>query len=154
MMKMHHPQLGIAEVSEPRLGGFGAPEKGGDRKHPLPLNAKRVVADIAQRGVDVIDPLIVSFVGWTKFSNPHVFPLSGIAYDWKWTRGLETRIFTRPGIDCQLTMARIFMQSDLRKGYPALIDVERRTVGYIVGVHPIRLMRVKEGGAAWNAYFA
>lgn len=141
-----------SELGHALIGGEGV-RHGGYRGEPLPPNAMRAIEAKAIAGADGIDPVIASFVDRTRFSNLHVYPRPGVAYDWRWTRGTEMRIFTRPGIDCMFSMVRIFREADLMQGYPMLVDIENQVIAYIVGDSPITFWRLKSGGPTWKAIF-
>lgn len=100
------------------------------------------------------DTVIVSFVGQTDFPYPHVFVEPSTDYDMRVISGLHVVIAVRPGIDCSRVMREVFNLADVFKGYPTVADVERKQVGCLVGVNPLKLWTIKQDSQLWRQHFA
>ena len=119
---------------------------------PLPRNAARLM----QTGLKPGGSVIVSFVGETKHRFPHVFADSGRRYDWHFLAGSIVAIFVRPGVDAGHAIDAIFRGCNPMLSYPALVDIERRQVAYIVdGARgDLKLWRCTQESDLWLQHFA
>lgn len=101
-------------------------------------------------------PVIASFIGHTGFGNLHVYPKSGVTYDWSCTRGLAVHIRLRPGINAMPALASIFNEweaaADPLLSYPAVIDHDLKQVAFLVGA-PAMTWPVKAGSPTWHEFF-
>jgi len=145
----------VAEVCAPRLL-IGDDLLRPEPKRPglqLPRNAARLMQ---AGGLKPGGSLIVSFVGETKHRFPHVFADSGRRYDWEFSAGSIVAIFVRPGVDAAHAIDAIFRCCNPMLSYPALVDIERRQVAYIVdGARgDLKLWRCTNESDLWLQHFA
>lgn len=100
--------------------------------------------------------VVVSFVGQTDIAHPHVFPESGVEYDWEFLRGAHVVVAVKPGINARHALGAIYdaKGDNPLAPYPSLIDTERQQLSMIVGARPLALWHVKRETELWNTYFA
>lgn len=101
---------------------------------PLPPGA-HPIAQARQQGLKPDGDVIVSFVGLTPWLAPHVFPKTGIQYDWDWSEELPLVIVMKPGIDASDAIRGCYWPANPRQ-LLTLIDIESRHVSYVVEMLP------------------
>lgn len=100
--------------------------------------------------------LCASFVGDTPWPEvPTVYCDSGVQYDWEFVTALPLHVIVavRQGVDANHAIRAIFDRSNIRRGYPVLVDVDRQEVACIVDGDPYGLWQMKNGTDLWRLYF-
>jgi hypothetical protein len=120
---------------------------------PLPAGAEAILRTRTQLRLKPRDAVVVSFVGRLALANPIVLATSGERYDWTFLRGLEAHVYVREGVDAKHAMVEIFDECDTLQSYPALVDVDRKQIAFIVGNRPLRLWPVRNGSDLWRGFF-
>ena len=75
----------------------------------IPTGAKEII-DARLKGLRPADMVIVSMVGPVKTDNPLVHAKPGVAYDWRWVRGLTICLYIRDEDDWPTTAKDIWLQ--------------------------------------------
>lgn len=123
-----------------------------------PRNAGQIIGLKARDAMP--ECVVVSFVGQTDIGHPHVFPESGVEYDWGFLGGAHVVVAVKPGINARHALSAVFdAVTDAPEWtpsapYPSLIDTERQQLSMIVGTRPLALWHVKRDTDLWNTYFA
>lgn len=76
---------------------------------PLPQNAAPIVK-ARMNGLRPVGMVIVSTTGPVRTEQPLVRAEPGVAYDWRWARGLDICLYVRDGDDWPMTLKAIALE--------------------------------------------
>lgn len=117
-----------------------------------PRNASAIIKARRAGLLEFGDSIVVSFVGTTVLSDPHVFVDSGKSYDWRFAAGLHASMVVCPGVDAGSVMKDLFL---VTIPYPSLIDFERKYVASVVDCPggELKFWPRRTGSGPWQALF-
>ena len=117
-----------------------------------PRNAAAIVEARSCGKLEDGDCIIVSFIGDTGLSEPHVYADSGKRYDWRFAEGLHVSMVVRPGVDAAKTMEDLFRST---MPYPTVTDFDRKIVASVVDKPGggVKLWPRRSGSGPWRALF-
>lgn len=98
------------------------------------------------------DLVVVSFVGQTRYPEPHLYCNSGRRYDLRVLANLNAAVVVRPGIGAGQVLADL---AHLTRDLPILIDVERQIRAEVIESTggALKLWPSAQGGRAWLECF-
>lgn len=111
----------------------------------------------ARHAAQTGEQLVISFAGDTPWLNPTIYCDQGKAYDWSCLDGQPkpVTVAVRGRASIGRALAATLKRANPMAGYPALVDLERQDVSYLVdgAGGKLELWPVKHGSGIWREYF-
>lgn len=118
-----------------------------------PPDAQKLI-DIRKRGLVPDCPVIVSFVGEVpQMDTIHIYPRSGVVYDWRFMDGLEVYVVVGEKTDAEHCIKSLHELRGCTSPYVGVVDADRRLVSFVVNLNPPILMECKPDCDLWQQFF-
>lgn len=116
-----------------------------------PPGAQKLI-DLRKSGLVPDCPVIVTYVGEVPHIDAlHIYPKSGVAYDWCFMTGLQAYVIVDSKTDAENCIKKL-CECGLA-AHLGICDVDRKQVSFIVKLNPPILMECKPECDWWQQFF-